>query len=220
MAIVFPTDLDVLTNPVSTTLLDDGTIPHHSQHADANDAIEALETKVGIDSSADTASIDYRLNAIEARMLFDHYADVGNVGTGEDDLYSDTIAAGQLAANGDKIVAQYALAFVSSATATRRVRAYFGGTSVFDSGALTFGSTGASDVWLTIIRESASVVRCIAEFVATGLTLQPIAIYTRVTGLTLANTQVLKVTGEAAGVGAATDDVLCKLGYVEYKPAA
>ena len=60
MAITFPTSLDALTNPSASTALDDLTIPHHQQHADANDAIEALETKVGIDGSADTASLDYK----------------------------------------------------------------------------------------------------------------------------------------------------------------
>jgi hypothetical protein len=154
------------------------------------------------------------------RPLFDHFADVGNVGTGEDDLYSDTIATDQLGVDGAKLESQYALAYVSSATATRQTRAYFGGTLVFDSGTLTFGSTGAANLWLTIIRESSSVVRVTAEYAATGLTLQPITQYTRITGLTLSNTNILKITGEAAGVGAATDDIVAKLGSVKFWPAA
>jgi hypothetical protein len=36
-------------------------LSHADQHAEANDAIEALETKIGIDSSADTDSVDYKL---------------------------------------------------------------------------------------------------------------------------------------------------------------
>lgn len=59
MAITFPTTLDVLTNPLST---DPPNNPSHSQqHADANDAIEALEAKVGINGSAVTSSLDYLL---------------------------------------------------------------------------------------------------------------------------------------------------------------
>ncbi len=154
------------------------------------------------------------------KSLFDHYADVGNVGTGEDDLYSDTIAASQLANNGEKIQAQYNLTFVTSATATRQVRAYFGGTLILDTGTLTFGSTGDANIWVTIIRESSTVVRCMVEFTVTGLTLQPISTYTRITGLTLSNTNILKITGEAAGVGAATNDVVAKMASVEWLAAA
>lgn len=62
MAISFPTSLDSLTNPNST---DGQNSPSHStQHGDANDAIEALEAKVGADSSAVTTSHDYKLSSI------------------------------------------------------------------------------------------------------------------------------------------------------------
>jgi len=59
MAINFPTSKDTLVNPQGS----DNTVAvdHALQHSNANDAIEALETKVGIDSSADTTSIDYKL---------------------------------------------------------------------------------------------------------------------------------------------------------------
>jgi microcystin-dependent protein len=55
----FPSSLDALTNPVSTDVL---TSPDHAgQHANANDAIEALQAKVGVDSSAVTTSLDYKV---------------------------------------------------------------------------------------------------------------------------------------------------------------
>ena len=63
MATNFPTSLDNLTNPASTNELD---APSHSQqHADANDAIEALEAKVGVNNSANTTSLDYRVRQLE-----------------------------------------------------------------------------------------------------------------------------------------------------------
>jgi hypothetical protein len=59
MATSFPASLDTLTNPSSGDSLNS---PSHSgQHADANDAIEALQAKVGVDSSAVTTSLDYKL---------------------------------------------------------------------------------------------------------------------------------------------------------------
>ena len=57
MATSFPTGLDSLTNPTSGDTLDSP--DHAGQHADANDAIEALQAKVGVDSSAVTTSLDY-----------------------------------------------------------------------------------------------------------------------------------------------------------------
>lgn len=62
MATDFPTSLDSLTNPNST---DGQNSPSHStQHSNANDAIEALETKVGVNSSAVTTTHDYKLSSV------------------------------------------------------------------------------------------------------------------------------------------------------------
>jgi len=63
MASNFPTSLDNFTNPTSTDTLDSP--PHDVQHSDANDAIESLQAKVGIDSSAVTTSHDYKISALE-----------------------------------------------------------------------------------------------------------------------------------------------------------
>ena len=60
MATNFPSSLDSFTNPTAVDTLDSP--PHDTQHADANDAIEALQAKVGVDGSAVTTSIDYQLN--------------------------------------------------------------------------------------------------------------------------------------------------------------
>lgn len=57
MAISFPTSLDTLTNPTGS----DSLTGHALQHANVNDAIEALEAKVGINESADTNSLDYKV---------------------------------------------------------------------------------------------------------------------------------------------------------------
>lgn len=62
----FPTTLDTLSNPTSTDLLENATaaLDHDYQHATANDILEALEAKVGINSSAVTTSHDYKLSAV------------------------------------------------------------------------------------------------------------------------------------------------------------
>lgn len=84
MATGFPTSLDALTNPTSTDAL---TSPSHAdQHANANDAIEALQAKVGVDGSAVTTSLDYlvtQANAIGSSGLASgtYYTTSSNTGT-------------------------------------------------------------------------------------------------------------------------------------------
>ena len=63
MATSFPSSLDSFKNPTAVDTLDSP--PHDTQHADANDAIEALQAKVGVNSSAVTTSHEYRINSIE-----------------------------------------------------------------------------------------------------------------------------------------------------------
>jgi len=60
----FPSSLDDFTNPTAQDSLNSDTVPHADQHANLNDAVEALEAKVGINSSADTNSLDYKVNNI------------------------------------------------------------------------------------------------------------------------------------------------------------
>jgi hypothetical protein len=155
---------------------------------------------------------------VAKEQLFDHFTDANNGTTVETDLYSDTLTAGQFATNGQKIVAQYGGIFVGDATSTQQLKAYFGGTVIFDSGALGVGvGTTNWDLYITIIRVSSSVVRCSATLNTSFASLSAYAQYTEVTGLTLANTQVLKITGTAAGVTGASNQITAKEGYVEFK---
>lgn len=59
MSTNFPTSLDSFTNPTATQKLNNPS--HSSQHTNENDAITAIETKVGVDSSAVATTIDYLL---------------------------------------------------------------------------------------------------------------------------------------------------------------
>lgn len=64
MASSFPQNIDSITNPNSNDSLSN---PSHSeQHIIANTAIEALETKVGVNNSTDPNSLDYKVAQLEA----------------------------------------------------------------------------------------------------------------------------------------------------------
>lgn len=63
MAINYPTSLDDFSNPQSTDTM--ASPSHAQQHSDMNDAIEAVQAKVGINSSADTDSLDYKVAQLQ-----------------------------------------------------------------------------------------------------------------------------------------------------------
>lgn len=75
MTTSFPGGLDNFVNPAGTSLL---TNPDHAgQHTDLNDAVEALEAKVGVDGSLVATSIDYKLtNDVVLKSLVDAKGDL------------------------------------------------------------------------------------------------------------------------------------------------
>lgn len=125
----------------------------------------------------------------------------------EDDLYSYTTVANTFAINGDAVQETEHMSTVASATATRRIKKYFAGTLIFDSGALTLALGTDFVITTIVIRESSTVVRCSVEVTTTSASTVPYATYTRITGLTLTGTNILKTTGIAAGTGAASADI-------------
>lgn len=52
----YPSSLDSLANPTATTKRNDSGFEHHLQHSDANDILEALETKLGTGASTPSAN--------------------------------------------------------------------------------------------------------------------------------------------------------------------
>lgn len=58
----FPSSLDNLTDPGPTSKLNSP--PHSTQHVNANDAIEKIEAKVGVNGSAVTSTHDYKLSGV------------------------------------------------------------------------------------------------------------------------------------------------------------
>ena len=64
MSTLFPSSLDTFTNPNPATALAANT--HAQRHIDLQDSIAALEAKVGVNSSADTSSLDYKVSMAAA----------------------------------------------------------------------------------------------------------------------------------------------------------
>lgn len=229
----YPTSMTELTDSVpssgaaATTTLGNATYQHATWHRSAAAEIEAISGDL-ITARGSYASMAARI-AKTPISLFNLYANISTTSTGGsfDDLQSVTIAAGQLAANGDRILARWVGQAVGHATATRQVRIVFGGTTIADSTAYATNGDGGLYlyVWdIEIVRVSSSVVRTSlngSNPPYSAVSALPFAggAYTEVTGLTLANTQVLKITAAATGAGAASGDITGRSLTVSYFPA-
>ena len=88
MASNFPSSLDSFTNPSSSDAMDSVSVPHATQHSDLNDAVEALQAKVGADSSAVTSSLDYKVAQLESGATGGKILQV--VSTTKTDVFSST----------------------------------------------------------------------------------------------------------------------------------
>lgn len=108
MATNFPTGLDALTNPTSTDALNSPS--HADQHANVNDAVEALEAKVGVNGSAVTTSLDYKVeNGVFPKLNVDSgvlFVDATNnrVGVNTASPTSDLTVSGSTTITGDLTV--------------------------------------------------------------------------------------------------------------------
>lgn len=67
MSINYPVSLDNFTNPTSSDYQDTSWVELSVVLSNLNDAVEALETKVGITNSADTSSLDYKTTRLTTK---------------------------------------------------------------------------------------------------------------------------------------------------------
>lgn len=68
MASNYPDSLDSFTNPSANDSLNSSTVPHATQHANANDAIVAIESTLGTNPQGSSASVKARLDAVDSSL--------------------------------------------------------------------------------------------------------------------------------------------------------
>lgn len=89
MAIQYPAALDNFINPSSTDTLNSVTVPHHQQHSDLNDAVEAIQTVMGINPAGSHLTVKDRMIAIESNVSIQSVLNgltdvtINSVGTGD-----------------------------------------------------------------------------------------------------------------------------------------
>jgi len=64
----YPDGIDNFSNPTATDYLDSATVPHATQHANSNDAIEAIEAELGTNPKGSKASVKARLDAVDTTI--------------------------------------------------------------------------------------------------------------------------------------------------------
>ena len=80
MATSYPETLDNFVNPTATDKLNSVTVPHHQQHTDLNDAVEAIETVLGLSPAGVHLTVKDRIisaeSAIAAQSVLNGLTDV------------------------------------------------------------------------------------------------------------------------------------------------
>ncbi len=152
-------------------------------------------------------------------LPMDNFADV-SVGGAEADIYSYTTLANTFATNGDKLIANYGGNFVTVGTELTQLKAYFGGTAIWDStGVAPNTGTTSWRIVVELIRVSASTVRYAVALNTTGASGFVYCTVGELTGLTLSGTNILKVTGTSTGVGSGAGDIVGKMSFGRWEPA-
>lgn len=161
--------------------------------------------------------------------LFSSVTTTQSSGTAETNMFSQTIPANSLGTTGDALSADYGL-ILAVGVSTRRIRLYYAGTLVFDSGIFSINAAGSAALHVRIIRDSSSSVRVVTSCAiggllqtgATGLmvTTTPTPVVSQVavvTGMDHTVGNLLTLTG-TCGAGAATGDVTASLAHVSLIP--
>lgn len=68
MSTQYPNALDNFINPSPTDTLSSGTVPHAQQHANLNDAVESIQTVMGINPAGVHLTIKDRIISAESQI--------------------------------------------------------------------------------------------------------------------------------------------------------
>lgn len=69
MSTQYPNSLDNFVNPTANDTLDSAVVPHAEQHSNLNDAVEAIQTVIGVNPAGLHLTVKDRMIAIETQML-------------------------------------------------------------------------------------------------------------------------------------------------------
>lgn len=169
--------------------------------------IQSLKTTVKLGGSSTQIPV--------GGTIAQNIASVSNTSTTETDLFTYTLPANGFSSDGESLQTIYGGQFAATVN-NKRLRVYFAGTAIYDSGALAI--TAATDwaINVTVIKTSSSTARCITSISTSSATLIGSAQYTALTGLSFTGTNILKLTGQ----GGASSDITATLSKTKWEDNA
>jgi len=179
----------------------------------AGDGI-TITTTAGTDTVTLTADGEVQagtsaVNAKAGGMLYQTVTAVGNVGSGEDTLWTQAVAANVLATNGDMLrIRAYGTAAANSNNKTWKL--YWGSTSV-TLGPIAQPTNTSWDAEILVTRTGASS-QVVSAGVRNGTGLRPTV---TTASETLSGAVTVKITGEATS----NNDIVLLTGYIEWLPS-
>jgi hypothetical protein len=148
--------------------------------------------------------------AVAGITLSSQYADVGNIGNGEDDLMTYSLPAGKLATDGSYLEMTGFGTFASNGE-TKRLQVYFGAMVLYDSD-IQAQVGGNREFKATIIRTGATTQRAICTFnTDANLFTSGDTKYTT-PAETLSGAVTIKATAACVGAGTATNNDIVQKG--------
>jgi hypothetical protein len=90
MTTVYPGAIDDFTNPTPSDTLNSLTVPHAAQHSDLNDAVEAIETTLGVNPEGAESTVSDRIGALETTVDAEDTGLVDRVGDLETTVDAET----------------------------------------------------------------------------------------------------------------------------------
>lgn len=137
---------------------------------------------------------------------------VGNVGTGEDDLQTWTVPANTLVKAKDTLRITFNYSF--GGAGVKRIRAYFGGTALFDTGNFVGAAGNSAELVVKITELTFNTQQCTASWTSNS-NLAAASNFSASLALDLTTNLVLKSTG----VGTTDNEIVSEQLMVEYLPS-
>lgn len=152
------------------------------------------------------------------QTLNSQYTTAQNSGTTETDLYTYTLPANKLDADGKSMSFEID-GEVNDNTATAQIKLYFAGNTTLNTGAVNI-VTGATAYKITgkVTRTSSTTAHVTYHMKALGLATDEFLSYNNLTSLDFTSTNVFKITAQAGGAGGGNGDITAHSWEILYKP--
>lgn len=164
--------------------------------AGAGDAEEITCTAAGRAILDDATAAAQKATLGVTNTLVVDATQTGNGAGVETDAFSHTVAANTLAINGQSLTFDAGGTFAATASVDKRIRVKFGGTTIFDTGAIAVTAASAWNLNGRIIRTGAATQKCIISYTSSYAGFPATAAYIA-TAIDLTSDQTLKLTLQA-----------------------